>query len=29
VPQTAERIGLDKSSLYKKLKELEIEVPAG
>jgi len=29
VPQAAERIGLDKSSLYKKLKELEIDVPAG
>ncbi len=29
VSQTADRIGLDKSSLYKKLKELEIEPPAG
>jgi two-component system nitrogen regulation response regulator NtrX len=29
VPQTAERIGLDKSSLYKKLKELDIELPSG
>ncbi|MDW7709155.1 MAG: sigma-54 dependent transcriptional regulator [Deferrisomatales bacterium] len=28
VPQTAERIGLDKSSLYKKLKELEIDLPS-
>jgi two-component system nitrogen regulation response regulator NtrX len=28
IPQAAERIGLDKSSLYKKLKELEIDVPA-
>ncbi len=27
VPGTAERVGLDKSSLYKKLKELEIEPP--
>ncbi|GAB4271888.1 MAG: sigma-54 dependent transcriptional regulator [Deferrisomatales bacterium] len=28
VPQAAERLGLDKSSLYKKMKELEIEPPA-
>lgn len=27
VPGTAERVGLDKSSLYKKLRELEIEPP--
>ncbi|MHB8766037.1 MAG: sigma-54 interaction domain-containing protein, partial [Deferrisomatales bacterium] len=29
VPTTAERVGLDKSSLYKKLKELGIEAPTG